>query len=621
MNKKKIIALTSILTFSLFIFSPNVFAEDTLTNQNIINKKTSDNTTGSENKVNQENKTATNETKNDKIDNSQNNNIKKENTENKSDTNKINNEVDNNIKKENTEDKKVESEVKSVEPKDTVDNDIKDANDVKNRDGYTYDSGTHEVKYNNIDKARYKSYLFVQQQPQSANNLSSTVNDNIIVSIPDPQFKACINRNIYYSKKGVDITHDNDNITIGQLKKLNSIQLMNITNVTNLTGIEYCTNLEYLQLQNQNISNINGLSKCKYLKLINLSNNNIKDLNQLNDLTNLQILWIESNGISDISPLKTLTNLKEVSLSYNNISDISPLKTLTNLKEVSLSYNNISDISQLETLTNLKDVNLNNNKIHDISPLDNFKSSNFKINIKNQKNISLNKATIDDGSGEINNPVTFPNTYSKNFNLSITPNGNIKDIQEGNKISLSNLNNTTNSFNINDSVTLTKNGITAIYSTTLELPVEHVSTIKVDLPTSMTFDVVTNTIDPKTGRLKPTFSTADYTIKNRGKKPVTIIPSYSVTEQGGVNLVKNISDSDISKNNDVKIAVKLKNLSTNQDIMSVINNSIGIQFTVGAESNTQLRFEPGTNGMADVEKEQLSDTKSTLGKITFTITN
>ncbi|XZL83985.1 leucine-rich repeat domain-containing protein (plasmid) [Clostridium perfringens] len=599
MNKKKIIALTSILTFSLFIFSPNVFAEDTLTNQNIINKKTSDNTTGSENKVNQENKTATNETKNDKIDNSQNNNIKKENTENKSDTNKINNEVDNNIKKENTEDKKVESEVKSVEPKDTVDNDIKDANDVKNRDGYTYDSGTHEVKYNNIDKARYKSYLFVQQQPQSANNLSSTVNDNIIVNIPDPKFKACLNRNIYYTKKGVDTSHDNENITIGQLKKLNSIQLMNIRNVTNLTGIEYCTNLKYLQLQNQNISNINGLSKCKYLKLINLSNNNINDLNQLNDLTNLSTLWIESNGISDISQLKTLTNLQNVSLSYNNISDISPL----------------------ETLTNLKDVNLNNNKIHDISPLDNFKSSNFKIKIENQENISLNKATIDDGSGEIDNPVTFPNTYSKNFNLSITPNGDIKAIQEKNKISLSNLNNTTTNFNINDNVKLTKNGSTAMYSTTLELPVEHVSTIKVDLPTSMTFDVVTNTIDTKTGRLKPTFATADYTIKNRGKKPVTIIPSYSVTEQGGVDLVENISDSDISKNNDVKIAVKLKNLSTNNDIMSVVNGKKGTTFNIDAEKSIQLRFEPGVNGMADAEKEQLSDTKSTLGKITFTITN
>lgn len=599
MNKKKIIALTSILTFSLFIFSPNVFAEDTLTNQNIINKKTSDNTTGSENKVNQENKTATNETKNDKIDNSQNNNIKKENTENKSDTNKINNEVDNNIKKENTEDKKVESEVKSVEPKDTVDNDIKDANDVKNRDGYTYDSGTHEVKYNNIDKARYKSYLFVQQQPQSANNLSSTVNDNKIVTIPDPQFKACLNRNIYYTKKGVDITHDNDNITISQLKNLKSIQLMNITNVTNLTGIEYCTNLEYLQLQNQNISNINGLSKCKNLKLINLTKNNIKDLNQLNDLTNLNTLWIESNGISDISPLKNLTNLQNVSLSYNNISDISPL----------------------ETLTNLKDVNLNNNKINDISPLDNFKSSNFKIKIENQKNIILDKATIDDGSGEIDNPVKFPNTYSKIFNLSITPNGDIKAIQEKNKISLSNLNNTTTNFNINDNVELTKNGSTAMYSTTLELPVEHVSTIKVDLPTSMTFDVVTNTIDTKTGRLKPTFATADYTIKNRGKKPVTITPSYSVTEQGGVDLVENISDSDISKNNDVKIAVKLKNLSTNNDIMSVVNGKKGTTFNIGAEKSIQLRFEPGVNGMADAEKEQLSDTKSTLGKITFTITN
>lgn len=94
-----------------------------------------------------------------------------------------------------------------------------------------------------------------------------------------------------------------------------------------------------------------------------------------------------------------------------------------------------------------------------------------------------------------------------------------------------------------------------------------------------------------------------------------------VLNKGDINLVKNITKKDISKDNNLKITINLKNISTNTNIMSVVDNSIGSEFTVEPESNTKLRFEPTYNGMADAEKEQLSDTKTTLGKIIFTISN
>ena len=55
--------------------------------------------------------------------------------------------------------------------------------------------------------------------------------------------------------------------------------------------------------------------------------------------------------------------------------------------------------------------------------------------------------------------------------------------------------------------------------------------------------------------------------------------------------------------------------------MSVVNDAKVTTFTVREESDTLLRFELGTKVTADAKKEQLSDTKITSGKMTFTISN
>ncbi|EDT14801.1 leucine-rich repeat domain-containing protein [Clostridium perfringens] len=439
---------------------------------------------------------------------------------------------------------------------------------------YTYDSSTHKVTFNEITQTGNQSYNFNKsfKNVNSYVNFSGTVAQNIlydqIIEIPDPNFKICLNRNIY---KTNNTSKDNADITLSQLEGLESIVRYNVSNIKNIKGVEYCKNLIGFRLQSENIS--------------------------------------------DISLLSGLTKLNTIQLNNNKISNISPLSNLPNLSILYLSDNNISDISPLSGLTNLTTLFINNNKIFYLSSLDNFKANSLNITMKNQS-VTLEKTVVDDGSVKIINPVTFPEFYEGNPNVSISHSGSIEYVKEGNKLNLSSLSDSINEFTINESATINNTNINGTYSVNIALPVEHVSTIKVDLPTSMTFNVVTNTVDSE-----PIFATADYTINNRGKKPVSITPSYTVTSPGGIDLVESISKKDISRDDNIKIAVKLKDLSTNEDILSVVNGKTGTQFSVEAESNIKLRLEPGTNGMADAKKEQLSDTKTTSGKMTFIISN
>ena len=83
------------------------------------------------------------------------------------------------------------------------------------------------------------------------------------------------------------------------------------------------------------------------------SSSGIADLTGLEYATNLEWLEFRSNQISDVSPLAGLTNLQELSLRENQISDVSPLAALTNLERLWLSQNPISDTSPLANLPNL----------------------------------------------------------------------------------------------------------------------------------------------------------------------------------------------------------------------------------------------------------------------------
>ncbi len=139
--------------------------------------------------------------------------------------------------------------------------------------------------------------------------------------------------------------------------------------ISDVSGIEYCTNLQKLNLMSNKIIEVSDLGTLTNLQELLLTSNDIIDISALGALTNLTWLSLMDNHIINISALNTLTNLQELALLKNQIVDISALSTLTNLTWLSLGWNNISDISGLSTVTLLRWLGLDINQIADIYPL------------------------------------------------------------------------------------------------------------------------------------------------------------------------------------------------------------------------------------------------------------
>jgi Leucine-rich repeat (LRR) protein len=82
-------------------------------------------------------------------------------------------------------------------------------------------------------------------------------------------------------------------IRAADLEKLTELSA-NRESITDLTGLEYCTNLESLELEDNPISDISALSK----------------------LTNLEELWLEGNQIRGIKPLVSNSGLSKGDLMF-----------------------------------------------------------------------------------------------------------------------------------------------------------------------------------------------------------------------------------------------------------------------------------------------------------------
>jgi len=139
--------------------------------------------------------------------------------------------------------------------------------------------------------------------------------------------------------------------------------------IKDLTGLEYATNLEYLNLPFNAISDITPISELTKLRSIDLSNNRIQDIGPVKRLTLLTNLSLGKNQIGDITPLESLTSLGGLFLEDNQISDITTLKNLNKLGWVTLDNNEISDVRPLAALVNPIVLNLRGNTIKDKRPL------------------------------------------------------------------------------------------------------------------------------------------------------------------------------------------------------------------------------------------------------------
>jgi Leucine-rich repeat (LRR) protein len=209
------------------------------------------------------------------------------------------------------------------------------------------------------------------------------------IEFPDPNLDAEI-RAAINKQEGAIYAADLDG-----LKSLDASK----KDIKDIAGLEYCSNLENLDLSNvpkdidtanqiigllplsgltkletlhlegNQITEVSALSGLTKLTMLGLSENQITDVSWLSGLTNLKELYLDSNQITDVSPLSRLTKVEWLTLYYNQITDISPLSGLTNLTYLNLNINQITDISPLSGLTNMKMLIIGSNHITDVSPL------------------------------------------------------------------------------------------------------------------------------------------------------------------------------------------------------------------------------------------------------------
>jgi len=146
--------------------------------------------------------------------------------------------------------------------------------------------------------------------------------------------------------------------------------------IVNLAGLEFCFNLDSINLKGNLISNVSPLSSLTNLCEINLQQNQISDVSALSPLTNLTRLHLTENQISNIRALSSLTNLTRLDFGGNKVSDISPLSSLINLTELHLWGNEVRDASPLSSLTKLTLLGISENHISDILSFSSLTSLN-----------------------------------------------------------------------------------------------------------------------------------------------------------------------------------------------------------------------------------------------------
>lgn len=151
-----------------------------------------------------------------------------------------------------------------------------------------------------------------------------------------------------------------------KLTGFDGMQVLNASNrkICHLLGIETCTSLVELHLENNGIQNIIRLSSLKKLHKLFLKGNMINDIQPLSGLTHLTHLDLSGNSIEKLDHIQSLNSLCFLGLSCNKIIDILPLVENVNSGgmsegcEVYLDKNPLNKKSTEEYIPYLKEMGL-----------------------------------------------------------------------------------------------------------------------------------------------------------------------------------------------------------------------------------------------------------------------
>lgn len=137
--------------------------------------------------------------------------------------------------------------------------------------------------------------------------------------------------------------------------------------IKDLTGMEYCTGLNQIYLDDNEVVDVTPLKNLTQLTRLYLWKNKVKDISPLAGLTNLKVLSV-GGEVTDISAVAGMTGLTTLTLN-GTFSDISAVANLTALTTLDLENSRVSDLSPIANLPKLTRLYLANNPVSDIKPL------------------------------------------------------------------------------------------------------------------------------------------------------------------------------------------------------------------------------------------------------------
>ena len=180
------------------------------------------------------------------------------------------------------------------------------------------------------------------------------------VHIPDPNLRTVIAEALGKSP--------NTLITAEDMKRLGRLDAGN-RGIEDLTGLQFATNLTWLELQDNQVSDLSPVAGLIALRELRIHDNLLSDISPVRGLTNLTRLEFDDSEVSDISAVRGLTNLTYLELDHTLVSDISAVRGLTNLRELQIHSTLVTDLSPIAGLINLKEITFSNETLSDISPL------------------------------------------------------------------------------------------------------------------------------------------------------------------------------------------------------------------------------------------------------------